>query len=63
MEGIGSLEICPSCGMQFGYADAAGGDSLHRERLHMAWRAKWLEVGQRQLTTDEQKEVITSALQ
>ena len=30
-DGSGSDEICPSCGIHFGYDDAAGGDAARRE--------------------------------
>ena len=41
----GSLEICPSCGIQFGYSDAVGGDSVRRQKLYEVWRAKWIADG------------------
>lgn len=40
-----SDEICPSCGIQFGYDDAAGGDIGERRRVYDAWRARWLSAG------------------
>jgi len=40
-----SLEICPCCGIQFGYQDAAGGDEAGRERIHAEWRRRWLTDG------------------
>ena len=40
-----SDEICPSCGIQFGYNDAAGGDVLRRRAIHAEWRAKWVANG------------------
>lgn len=44
-DGSGSLEICPSCGIQFGYTDAAGGDLEARKELHAAWRKRWRAAG------------------
>lgn len=41
----GSLEICPSCGIQFGYDDAAGGDIHGRIRIWRAWRIRWEQAG------------------
>ena len=38
-DGGGSLEICPSCGYQFGYTD----DDRHI--THAQWRGKWIEKG------------------
>ena len=40
-----SLEICPSCGMQFGYDDAAGGSEAARRPIHDAWRLRWITDG------------------
>lgn len=40
-----SDEICPSCGIQFGYDDAAGSDHEQRKRIHDAWREKWIAKG------------------
>lgn len=45
-EGVGgSFEICPSCGVQFGYADAAGGDPDRRVALWREWREAWVADG------------------
>ena len=41
----GSFEICPSCGMQFGYTDAAGGDPERRRDLWRKWRQQWVADG------------------
>ena len=40
-----SDEICPSCGIQFGYSDAAGGDPHRRQEIYKSWRKKWVEGG------------------
>ena len=40
-----SDEICPSCGLQFGYDDAAGGDARSRERIYARWREEWKQAG------------------
>jgi len=40
----GSLEICPSCGIQFGYNDAR--EDL-RPMIHVAWREMRRRNGQR----------------
>lgn len=37
--GLGSYEICPSCGFQFGYTD----DATHV--THEQWRAQWIAGG------------------
>ena len=39
-----SDEICPSCGIQFGYTDTAGGDLEARQRLYLAWQG-WVDLG------------------
>jgi hypothetical protein len=43
--GGGSDEICPSCGIQFGYDDAAGGEEESRARIYEKWRKKWIARG------------------
>jgi hypothetical protein len=40
-----SFEICPSCGIQFGYTDAAGGDTIRRQLLYQQWRKRWIGQG------------------
>jgi hypothetical protein len=40
-----SDEICPSCGIQFGYDDAAGGDIVKRREIYREWRARWIMRG------------------
>ncbi|PYV51815.1 MAG: hypothetical protein DMG98_25340 [Acidobacteria bacterium] len=44
-DGAPSFEICPSCGIQFGYTDAAGGDPEARTALWKKWRRRWIETG------------------
>jgi len=41
----GSYEICPSCGIQFGYTDEAAGNKEAREMLYRKWREEWIEGG------------------
>jgi len=36
-----SYEICPSCGIQFGYDDFAGGDPEARMDVYKEWRERW----------------------
>jgi hypothetical protein len=38
-------EICPSCGIHFGYDDAAGGDPARREEVYREWRRRWIAAG------------------
>jgi hypothetical protein len=42
--GKASFEICPGCGIHFGYNDAR--PDL-RELIHAAWREKWLANGRK----------------
>lgn len=42
-----SDEICPSCGTQFGYDDAAGGDLARRRQRHRELREAWIATGPR----------------
>jgi hypothetical protein len=49
-DGFGSLEICTSCGDQFGYTDMAGGSAAKREALWQAWRQEWISNSRKPLT-------------
>jgi rRNA maturation protein Nop10 len=40
-----SDEICPSCGIQFGYDDFAGGNMKQRHLIYKEWRKKWIQAG------------------
>jgi hypothetical protein len=42
-----SDEICPSCGIQFGYDDTAGGDRSKRRDVYSKWRIDWIKGGSR----------------
>lgn len=44
-DGRPSDEICPSCGIHFGYDDAAGGDLHVREVVYGRWRQTWIDGG------------------
>ena len=41
----GSYEICPSCGLQFGLDDEAGGDAARRPEVYRQWRKRWINGG------------------
>ena len=41
----GSLDICPSCGTQFGYDDAAGGSQERRVEVWSQLRERWKANG------------------
>ena len=43
----GSYERCPSCGIQFGYDDEAGGNLDARAEIYEKWRHQWIERGMR----------------
>ncbi len=43
----GSQEMCPSCGIQFGYDDSAGGDEARRAKIYEERRQKWVAGGTR----------------
>lgn len=45
LDGGGSEEICPSCGIQFGYDDFCGGDAEQRKRFYEDWRLRWVAEG------------------
>lgn len=40
-----SDEICPCCGIHFGYDDAAGGDRERRIQIYDRWCKAWLAEG------------------
>ena len=40
-----SDEICPSCGIQYGYDDAAGGNLQLRQQIYNRWREEWIMQG------------------
>lgn len=44
-DGVGSDDICPSCGTHFGYRDMAGGDAAERQRVHRRLRQEWKDKG------------------
>lgn len=40
-------EICPCCGIQFGYDDFAGGNHERRQTIYTRWRQQWTQNGMR----------------
>lgn len=44
-ENTSSFEICPSCGIEFGYDDMAGGNVQDREEFYRQWRERWIKSG------------------
>ena len=40
-----SDEICPCCGVQYGYDDAAGGDINERHAIYKKLRRRWILEG------------------
>lgn len=42
---VPSDEICPCCGIQYGYDDAAGGDINKRTLIYEAWKNHWIKEG------------------
>jgi hypothetical protein len=40
-----SDEICPSCGTQFGYDDATGGDAARQQAVYRELRERWKAAG------------------
>jgi hypothetical protein len=45
--GGGSQEICPSCGIQFGYDDALAGRADARWAFYRGWAGHWRQAGMR----------------
>jgi hypothetical protein len=45
-DGGASYEICPSCGIQFGYDDdAVFVEPVERQQVYDKWRQRWIEEG------------------
>jgi hypothetical protein len=40
-----SLEICPSCYIQFGYDDSTPGGAERRQQIYAEWRQRWINDG------------------
>lgn len=40
-----SDEICPSCGIQFGYYDATPEGAEGRKAIYTEWRNRWIDEG------------------
>ncbi len=57
-----SLEICPSCGIQFGYDDMAGGDVQKRKKLYVNWKAAWNANERQPLNKRQILDVINASL-
>jgi hypothetical protein len=67
--GCSSHEICPGCGIHFGYDDACGGQGLAaRKAVYLRWRAAWESNGRQRwskrmktITTIEELSAATAA--
>ena len=44
-DGAQSDEICPCCGIHFGYDDECGGRAELRAALYFTWRERWRREG------------------
>lgn len=47
LNGSGSDEICPCCGIQFGYDDARS----HGLAVYERWRTRWISEGMKWFST------------
>ena len=56
-DGVSSQEICPFCGIHFGYNDAR--PDL-REAVYAEWRSEWNSGGRRPITGPDWKRVSAS---
>jgi hypothetical protein len=45
-QGSASFDICPACGIQFGYNDARADV---RDLIHRKWRERWIANGRKPL--------------
>jgi hypothetical protein len=50
-----SDEICPCCGIYFGFDDFAGGNPSLRIETYKSWRMKWVTNGQRWFSSSSPK--------
>jgi hypothetical protein len=57
--GLGSHEICPACGIHFGYNDAS--DDL-RPFIYAEWRREWNERGCHPFSGDEWQQVAAAVI-
>ncbi len=55
LDPVDSFEICPSCGIQYAYDDAAGGDIELRQKIYGEWRRVWEENDKKRLSKDQIK--------
>jgi Zn ribbon nucleic-acid-binding protein len=55
---LASFEICPHCGIQFGYNDAL---PEKRRLIHELWRAAWIANGRKRLSNEQERDVILAA--
>jgi hypothetical protein len=53
-----SDEVCPSCGIQFGYHDSAEAGPDGRAAIYKQWRAKWEAAG-RPSRLRQRREVVS----
>ncbi len=58
-EGHGSLEICSSCGVQFGYTDMASGDERRRRDLWALWRQAWVANARMPLSQEQARALLS----
>ncbi len=58
----GSYEICPSCGVQFGYTDFAADNIERRKRIYQAWKIVWIENGRMPLDNEQTKKLLADIL-
>lgn len=54
----GSQEICPSCGVQFGYSDHAGGDRYKRQEIYTMWKDVWIQNDKNPLNKEQIVDLI-----
>ena len=57
--GLGSQEICPSCGVQYGYSDSVGDSLEKRIKLYGLWYKAWINNNKKPLSIDQIKKVIS----
>lgn len=59
---VAHSEICPSCGIQYGYSDSMGGVEEKKEKLYNLWREAWIKNAKKPLHKKEAKQIIALAM-
>lgn len=59
---LASFEICPHCGLQFGYDDSLGGDVNKRPKLYGLWYMAWEMGGRKPISKEKSQEIVAKVM-